>query len=131
MQSPYIVTKLFLSGWNVVKGCVCCILPVCILSLNKSTWKPGKMFFLSLQELFSFSRKSDFRIPSFQVSWRLQMPKHKTRNTFHWITWKVNTVWWWNFTSLCHITKEKNSSKNSTKAATWKLVLGPFVFAKN
>ena len=59
------------------------------------------------------------------------MPKHKTRNTFHWITWEVNTVCEWNLASLCHITKEKISSKNSTKTATWKLVPGPFVFAKN
>ena len=34
-------------------------------------------------------------------------------------------------TSLCHITKEKISSKNFTKIAGWKLVPGPFVFAKN
>ena len=33
--------------------------------------------------------------------------------------------------SLCHITKEKNSSKIFTRTAAWKLDLGPFVFAKN
>ena len=33
--------------------------------------------------------------------------------------------------SLCHITKEKISSKNFTKTTAWKVVLGPFVFAKN
>ena len=29
------------------------------------------------------------------------------------------------------MTKEEISSKNSTKTAAWKLVPGPFVFAKN
>ena len=32
--------------------------------------------------------------------------------------------------SLCHITKEKKLSKNSTKIATEKLVLGPFCVCK-
>ena len=59
------------------------------------------------------------------------MPKHKTRNTFYWITWEENTVCQWNLASLCHITKEKILSKNSTKTATWKLVPDPFVLAKN
>ena len=59
------------------------------------------------------------------------MPKHKTRNTFHRITWEVNTVCWWNFASLCHITKEKILSKHFTKTAAWKLVPDPFVFARN
>ena len=59
------------------------------------------------------------------------MPKHKTRSTFHWITWEVNIVCQWNLASFCHITKEKISSKNSKKDAVWKLVPGPSVFAKN
>ena len=33
--------------------------------------------------------------------------------------------------SLCHIPKEKISSKNSKKVEAWKLDSGPFVFAKN
>ena len=41
------------------------------------------MFFISLQKLFSFLRKSNFKIPYFQTSWRHQMPRHKRRNTFH------------------------------------------------
>ena len=69
------------------------------------------MFFISLQKLFLFSRKSNFRILHFQISWRHQMHKHKTRNTFHWITWEVNTVCWWNLASLCHITKKKIHQK--------------------
>ena len=63
--------------------------------------------------------------------WRHQMPKHKARNTIHWITWEVNTVCQWNLASLCHIIKEKISAKNSAKNAAWKLVPDPFVFTKN
>ena len=59
------------------------------------------------------------------------MPEHKTINIFHWITWEVNIVYWLNLASLCQITKEKNSPKNSPKSAAWKLVPDPFVFAKN
>ena len=43
----------------------------------------GKMSFISLQKLFPFSRKSNFRILDIQTLWRHQMPKHKTRNTFN------------------------------------------------
>ena len=50
--------------------------------------KLGKMFFISLQKLFSFSRKSNFRILHIQISWRHQMAKGKARNTFYWITWE-------------------------------------------
>ena len=50
------------------------------------------MFFVSLQKLFSFSRKSNFRILDNQVSWRHQMPKHKTRNTFCWTTWEISSL---------------------------------------
>ena len=88
------------------------------------------MFFVSLQKLFSFSRKSYFRILAIQISWRYQMPNHKTRNTFCWITWEVNTVFQWNLASLCHITKENNLLENSAKIAAWKLVPDPFAIFK-
>ena len=58
------------------------------------------------------------------------MPRHKTGNTFYWITWEVNTICQWNLASLCHITKEKISSENFTKTAAWKLVSGPFCVCK-
>ena len=54
--------------------------------------KLGKMFFISLQKLFSLWKKSNFRILDIQVSWRHQMSKHKISNTFYWITWEVNKV---------------------------------------
>ena len=54
--------------------------------------KLEKIFFISLQKLFLFSRKSKFRTLHFQISWCHQMPKCKTRNTFYWITWEVNSL---------------------------------------
>ena len=39
------------------------------------------------------------------------MPEHKTKNTFYWVTWEVNTVCYGNLVSLCYITKEKNHQK--------------------
>ena len=62
-----------------------------LLAFN-SKQEPVKMFFISLQKLFLFSRKSNFRILDFQISWRHKMSKHKTRNTFYWITWEGNAV---------------------------------------
>ena len=53
--------------------------------------KLGKLF-LFHSKLFLFLRKSIFRIFDIQVLWRHHMPKHKTRNTFHWITWEVNSL---------------------------------------
>ena len=93
--------------------------------------KLGKMFFNSPQKLFSFPRKSDFRILDFQISWHHQMPLHKTRNTFYWITWEVNTVSWWNLASLCHITKGIIAKKGSRKTAVRELVPDFFVFSKS
>ena len=65
------------------KGCVCFIFAGLFLSLNKSPCQTRKFFFyISLQKLFSFSWKSNFRILNFQIWWRHQMPKHKAKNTF-------------------------------------------------
>ena len=52
------------------------------LVVTKALVRLGKMIFISLQKLFSLSRKSDFRILDFQISWHHQMSKHKTRNLF-------------------------------------------------
>ena len=49
-------------------------------------------FLVLLQKICSLSRNSKFRILDIQISWRHQIPKHKTRNTFYWITWKVNSL---------------------------------------
>ena len=65
---------------------------VCFLSLNESTCQTRKIFFILHQNFCSLSRNSKFKILDIQISWRHQMPKHKTRNTFYWIMWKVNSL---------------------------------------
>ena len=76
-----------------------CLLHLCSLFFkSKRSWalvKLGKMFFISFQNLLSFSIKSNFRNLHFQISWRHQMHKHKTTNTFHRITWDVDTDMYW------------------------------------
>ena len=71
------------------KGCVCYIFASFFKALKRALMKLGKMFFIWLEKLFSFFRKSNFRILDIQVLWRHEMSKHKT-NTFYWITWEVN-----------------------------------------
>ena len=117
MSSTLLIFEILISLATIAdmpKGCVCYIF-VCFSVLKESTWETWKNV-VSLYKLFSFLRKSNFWILDIQNSWHHQMLKHKTWNTFNWITYKVNTVCWWNLVSLCHITKEKN----------W-----PFLFAKN
>ena len=65
---------------------------VCFSSLKEDNCETCKNLFFSLQKLFLLSRKINFRILDIQISWRHQLLKHKTRNTFYWITWEVNTV---------------------------------------
>ena len=65
---------------------------VCFLCLKESTWETRKNVFISLQKLFLFSGKSNFRILDILISWCHQMSKYETRNTFYWITWEVNTI---------------------------------------
>ena len=67
----------------VVEDTICYIFPSFFFKYKQEHIKLGKEFFISLEKLFPFSRKSNFRILHFQISWHHQMPKHKTRNTFH------------------------------------------------
>ena len=64
---------------------------------ERSLVKQRKIFFISLRKLF---HSWDSQILTFQIfKWRHQMPKHETRNTYYWITWEVNTVWYYYYTS--------------------------------
>ena len=38
--------------------------------------------------------------------------RRSSEDTFYWLTWGVNTVWWCNWGNLCNITKENFLSKN-------------------
>ena len=88
------------------------------------------MFFISLQKLFSLSRKSDFRIWEIQVCWCCQMPKHRTRNTFYWLTWQVNFVLM-KFDQFMPIYKRKYFIKKLHKNCDLKTCSRPFCVCKN
>ena len=80
------------SFFKLLKGYVRHIFASLFFKSKQGLVKLGKMFFISLQKPFSFSTESIFRILHFQISWHHQMSKHKTRNTFHWITWEINSL---------------------------------------
>ena len=65
-RESILVVKPFL---NQSKGCVRYIFTSLFFkSKTRALAKLGKMFFISFQKLFSFSRKSNFSILDFQIS---------------------------------------------------------------
>ena len=67
------------------------------LNVKGRTFENRKIVLISLQKLFWLLRYSKFWIlQSWIISWRHQMPQHKTRNTFYWTTLEGNIVWYWN-----------------------------------
>ena len=103
---------------------------VCFLCLKESTCENRKNVFYFTSKAFFILEKKFFILLDFQILWCHQMPKHKTRNTFYWITWEVNTFAKWNLASLCHITKEKKSSKFFCKNCDLKTSSRPFCVCK-
>ena len=81
---------LYVNMSHLLKGCVRYIFASLVFK-SKGEHLGNKEIF-SLQKLFSFPRKPNFRILDTQISWRHQMPKYKTRNTVYWITREVNIV---------------------------------------
>ena len=102
-----------------LKGCVRYIFASLFLDLDLALVKWRKMFFISHQNLFSFLRKSNFRILHFQISWHHQMPKHERRNTIHWITWEVNSLLM-RCGQFMSYYKRKNFIKKFCKNCRWK-----------
>ena len=88
---------------------------ICLSRLKRKFGKLGKIFFISLQNLFLFMKKANFSILVIYILWHHQVPNHTTRNQFYWKMWEVNTVCEWNLASLCHITKENIYQKNLQK----------------
>ena len=50
------------------------------------------MFYISFLKFFVVSRFSNFRILESWISWRLEIPKHESRNKFCRVTWEVNIM---------------------------------------
>ena len=122
-------TPKYVQLWNLQVVSATFLL-FCFVSLNKTTCETRKMFFIPLQKLFLFLRKSKFRILQIQISWHHQIPKYKERKTFYWITWKVNTICQWNLARLYHITKEKKFIKKFCKNCDLKTSSRPFCVCK-
>ena len=88
--------------------------------------KLEKIFFISLQKLFSFSRRPKFRTLDIQFHDVIKCLMKK----FYWITWEENSLLM-KFGQYISYYKRNNFIKKFYKTTTWKLVPGPFVFAKN
>ena len=105
--------------WTIkFKGCVRYILAsLFYMSKREHLWNKENVFCFTLKarfvlEIFKFKPTFNQVI---QISWRHQMPKHETRNTFYRITWEVDAVWYWNSASLSNIYKEHFSLKYSMR----------------
>ena len=118
-----------------------CILKVCVCYIFASLFFKSKREHLwNKEEHFLFHLESSFhswdnQISTFQIyiqmSWRHQMsPKHETRNTFNYIIWEANTVWKWNFASLCNITKQNFFIKKFCEKCGLETSSKPFLIFK-
>ena len=61
-------------------------------SKRKHLWNMEKCVLFHFKSSFRSRENPILKILDIQISWRHQMPKHEPRNTFYWITWKVDTV---------------------------------------
>ena len=104
------------------KNCVCYNFASLFLSLKETACETSKYKFILLKRLFSFSRKSKFRIVEI-------LSKKKKIVLLNNLGSKNSLLM--NLASLYHVTNKKKLSKNYIKAITWKLVSGLFVFPKN
>ena len=110
--------------FTFIKVVFAAFLLLCFSGLRESTCETWKTFFISLQMLASFSKKSNFRTWDILISWRRQMLKYRIRATFYWITWDLGRkhsllMKFGQFMSYC---ERKKLLKNSKKTLTWKLV---------
>ena len=76
---------------TMLKAVSATFLLIFFLRLKESTCETRKNdFYFTSKALFL--RWSNFNFSDIQISVRNQMPKQETRNTYYWITWEVNTV---------------------------------------
>ena len=67
MQYLYDSVEYALKVWVSFTGCVCYILLVCFKGYTKALVKLGKIFFILLQKLFLFLRKSYSKVLHIQI----------------------------------------------------------------
>ena len=106
-QLPYKYQQLK-SAWKIhvtwfFKGCVCYIFALLFLEpLPNKT-----MFFISLQKLFLFLRKSNFRIFDFQISWCHQI--------FFFFLIGIHSMQGWTATTRHGVTRKEAQKKLQDK----------------
>ena len=89
------------------KGCAHDVFPsLFCISEKEHFWNKKKWFLFHFESSFRSWDNQVFNFSNIQFSWRHQVPKHEIRNTFHWVTWEVNKVWWWDLAKLCNITRD-------------------------
>ena len=89
-----IVLYVFETPQWLLKGHVRYIFPILFFKSERKvstleTWK--SFLFISLQKLFLLLRYSNIRVLESWISWRDQIGKQETRNTFYCITLVVNS----------------------------------------
>ena len=103
---------------------------VCFSILKESTCETWKKNFNSLDLiLFLLSATLNFSILEIQISWRHQMPKHRTRNTFYWIICEANKVYVSGIRSV-YVTLEKKKIEKFYKNCDLENSSRPFCFWK-
>ena len=109
LQLKYIYVYMYIYYiYRALKVVSSTFLLVCSLSPKESSCETLKNVFYFTIKPLSIIKKTKFSILDIQISWRHQMTRNKTLNTFCWITSEVNRVC---LASLCYITKEKNYQK--------------------
>ena len=98
----------------------------CFLNLKESTFENRENVFLYKLKVCSWCNQ--IRILEFYIHYVMKWPNMASLNNR--ISWKVNTVWWWHLTGICHIAKEKYLSKNSTKKCGLESSSRPFSVSK-
>ena len=116
---------------NLLKGCVHYIFASLFFMSKREHFVNKKKCFHFTSKVLFVLEIIKFNFSDIQMSWRHQMSKHETRNIFYRITWEVNTVCWWNLTSLCRVTKEQFLTKKYVKNVAWKLVPGSLIFKES
>ena len=86
----------------------------CFVCLKQSSFRSRKSFLFNFESSFCSwdNHFLTFQILKCHDASKCLSMKHLT---FYWITWEVNTNLWWDFTSLCKITKENFLTKKSMK----------------
>ena len=89
----FLYKKYFNSMTIMLKVVSIAFLLVCFVCLKDSTCETRINAFYFISKALLVLEIIKFNVLDIQISWRHQMPKHETRNTYYWITWEVSAIW--------------------------------------